>query len=348
MLGELPTPVQRLDRLEEALGADAPSVYIKRDDLSGGLYGGNKVRKLEFLLGRALREGYREVLTFGAAGSNHALATALYAHQLGLHCIAMLVPQPNARNVRRNLLMGYRVGAELHHQSGMVLTGFATLGQLFRHGFRERQFPFLIPPGGSSPTGLVGFVNAALELKEQIETGVLPEPDYIYAPSGTMGTVIGLLLGLKAAGLRAHVVAVRVTDPRFTSIPKAQRFFRSTNDLLCKLDPTFPRIAFPASEFEFRHEFYGQEYALYTPEGMRAVRMLQTAENIKLEGAYTGKTLAALAADTAAGRLSGKTVLFWNTYNSQDFSEKVADMDYRALPRPFHHYFEEDVQPLDR
>jgi len=347
-LGDFPTPVQRMARLESDLGPEAPALYIKRDDLSGQIYGGNKVRKLEFLLGRALQDGCKEVITFGAAGSNHTLATALYARQVGLKCISMLVPQPNAHSVRRNLLMSLRAGAELHAAPGMLSTVLATFWQLGKHRFAQGRFPYVIPPGGSSPVGMLGFVGAAHELKRQIDSGALPEPDYIYAASGSMGTVVGLLLGLQAAGLRSKIVAVRVTARQYSSLRKAKRFFHSANMLLRGADPAFPDAAFPADAFEFRHEFYGGEYARYTEEGMRAVRRLRETEGIGLEGTYTGKTFAALLADTASGRLRGKTALFWNTYNAVDFQGDIQGLDYHALPRAFHRYFEEAVQPLDR
>ena len=127
---------------------------------------------LEFILGDALHAKVNEVLTFGAAGSNHALATAIYAQQLGLKSISMLRPQPNAHCVRRNLLMSYNCGAELHLYSNipfvMPLAAPAVLYQLLRHRLKCGQFPQVIPIGGSSPLGVVGFVNAAFELKQQI------------------------------------------------------------------------------------------------------------------------------------------------------------------------------------
>ena len=348
-LGTLPTPVQRLDALEETLGPNAPRLYVKRDDRSGALYGGNKVRKLEFLLAHALREGYREVLTFGGAGSNHALATALYAKELGLRGISMLVPQPNAHSVRRNLLMELRAGAEVHLHAGILTTAAATLLDLFRRRFRTGRFPYLIPPGGSSARGLIGFVNAGLELARQVEEGLLPPPDHVYAASGTMGTVTGLTLGLQAAGLHdTQVAAVRVTDAQFNSVRIARRLFQKTNTLLRDADPAFPRFDFPYDRFSIRHEFFGEEYGLYTPEAMRAVRMFRDATGINLEGTYTGKTLAALLADTEAGTLANKTVVFWNTYHSAGVQDAVNGLDYHALPKPFHRYFEEDVQPLDQ
>lgn len=344
-LGDFPTPVMPLANLAELIGV--AGLYVKRDDLSAALYGGNKVRKLEFLLGQALRDGRKWVLTFGAAGSNHALATALYAREAGLKSISMLIPQPNAHYVRRNLLMSHRAGAELHHSGGMASIVFASLFQYLRHAARDRRFPMLIPPGGTSPIGMVGFVAAGLELRQQIEDGVLPEPDRLYAASGTMGTVIGLLLGVAAAGLRTRVVAVRVTQPQFTSMHKARRLFAAANALLHRADASFPRLAFPEDRLEFRHEFYGGEYARYTQEGMRAVGLVHDVEGLRLEGTYTGKTLAAVIADARSGVLQDKTALFWNTYNSRDLSGAIADVNYHDLPRALHRYFEEDVQPLD-
>jgi D-cysteine desulfhydrase len=347
-LGDLPTPVQRLEHLEASLGTKAPVIYIKRDDLSGALYGGNKVRKLEFVLARAIDKGYREVLTFGGAGSNHALATALYANTLELKCISMLVPQPNATGVQRNLLMHSKSGAELHHFSGIPATAAGSIALLIRHKLRMGRFPYLIPPGGSSPTGLIGFVNAAFELQEQVAAGLLPEPDYLYAASGTMGTVVGLALGLAAAGMNTQMMAVRVTDALYTSIPKARKLYRATLKVLRKADSNFPACDFPEDTFRFRHEFFGGEYGRFTEEGQRAVRLLRETENIKIEGTYTGKTLAALLADTAAGTLQNKNVLFWNTYNARDFNADIEGIDYHALPPAFHRYFEQAVQPLDR
>ncbi len=345
-LGDLPTPVQRLERLEaairerygEVLGGGA--IYVKRDDWSGPLYGGNKVRKLEFLLGRALRDRRKTVLTFGAAGSNHALATAIYAGQVGLRSISMLVPQPNAPSVRKNLLMSRRVGAELHFSASYGASARDALYQTIRHRLRDGMWPYPIPPGGSSPVGMFGFVNAAFELRQQIARGELPEPDSIYGASGTMGTVVGLHLGAQASGLRSQIVAVRVTAATFTSMKKARRYFSSTLRLLRKVDPAFPRADFDEQRFVLRHDCYGQDYGVPTPEALDAIRIVNETEGIHIEGTYTGKAFAALLADAAAGRLRDKTALFWNTYNSHDFSAEIADVDYRELPKPFHRYFE--------
>jgi 1-aminocyclopropane-1-carboxylate deaminase/D-cysteine desulfhydrase-like pyridoxal-dependent ACC family enzyme len=352
-VGEFPTPVQKMERLGAELGIS--QLYVKRDDLSGKLYGGNKPRKLEFILGDALRSKVKEVMTFGGAGSNHALATAIYARQVGVKSISMLMPQPNARYVRRNLLMSHNCGAELHlcgtgleSVINMPLVYGATTYQLLRHRLKEGRFPYFIPPGGSSPLGVVGFVNAALELRGQIASGEVPEPDYIYVACGTMGTAAGLTLGLRAARLDGRVVSVAVSGEKFTNTRAMIKLIDKTNYLLSSLDASFPKFEVPETDADIRHDYFGQRYALFTDEGMEAVSLIRKTEGVKLDGTYTGKTLAALTHDARNGSLGGKTVLFWNTLNSRDFSEDISGLDYHDLPRPFHRCFEEEVQPLDR
>jgi 1-aminocyclopropane-1-carboxylate deaminase/D-cysteine desulfhydrase-like pyridoxal-dependent ACC family enzyme len=352
-LGEFPTPVQKLERLGAELGIS--QLHIKRDDMSGKLYGGNKPRKLEFILGSALRSKAKEVITFGGAGSNHALATAMYARQLGLKSISMLIPQPNAWYVRRNLLMSHYCGAELHlcgagleSAMNMPLVYAATVYQLLRHRLKKGRLPYFIPPGGSCPLGAVGFVNAALELRGQIANGEMQEPEYIYVAAGSMGTAAGLTLGLRAAGLGGRVVPVAVGSEKVTNTRGMTALISKTNSLLHSLDASFPKLEFSEADIGIRHDCASQRYALFTDEGMEAVALMKECEGIKLDGTYTGKAVAALRHDAKNGSLRGKTVLFWNTLNSRDFSADISGLDYHDLPRPFHRYFEEEVQPLDR
>ena len=345
-LGKFPTPVEKCARLGERIGLD--QLYIKRDDVSGNLYGGNKVRKLEFLLGHGPHSKAREVLTFGFAGSNHALATAVYAHQLGLKSISMLMPQLNAYYVRFNLLMSFHYNAELHQHRNVPLLAMGAMYQLLRHKISNGRFPQWISAGGSSPLGTIGYVNAALELKEQIKGGEIPEPDRIYVPFGTMGTTVGLILGLKALKLKSRVIPVRVADEQFANAKKMVKLFNKTNALLLSGDPSFPNLELTEKEREITHRFFGKGYAQFMEEGMEAVSCMEETEGIKLDGTYTGKTLAALINDAGNQNLREKVILFWNTYNSRDFTDKIADIDYRQLPQCFHRYFEEEVQSLDK
>ncbi len=341
-LGDFPTPVQPLSRLGATFGTD--NLFIKRDDLSGPILGGNKIRKLEFFLGEARQANANHVLTFGYAGSNHTLATTIYAQVLGLTCTCMLLPQLNAEYVRQNLLMSYHCGAELH-LCRTVITGLAaTAYQLFRHRLRSGKFPKIIPAGGSSPLGAIGYVNAALELASQINEGLLPEPDFIYVALGTAGSAVGLMLGLRAANLKSRVIAVRVVKKKYANTTRIKHLFTATNSFLHARDRTFPLFELSSADIHIRHGYFGGEYAFFTKEGRRAASLLCKHEGIKLDGTYTSKALAAVLDDLKKPEMKNKIVLFWNTCNSKDFSEVIKNIDYRELDRSFHRYFEEEAQ----
>lgn len=345
-IGQLPTPIERLKRLGEEIGVS--HLYIKRDDLSGELYGGNKVRKLEFLLGHALQNNAKEVLTFGFAGSNHALATAIYARKLGMKSISILMPQPNAHYVRRNLLASYYYRAELHQYRNIPIVASGTIYQLLRHKLKSGSFPMVIPAGGSSPLGAVGFVNAAFELREQIKQGKISEPDYIYVALGSTGTAAGLMLGLKTANLRSRVICVPVAAEKFINARRAAQLHNRISYYLHSIDHSFLEFELTEKDMNIKHDYYGKGYAHFTVQGMAAVGLIKHTEGIELEGTYTGKTLACLMDDAQNGNLKDKVVIFWNTHNSRDFSNSISNMDYRNLPKCFHRYFQEDVQPLDK
>lgn len=345
-LGQFPTPVLRATKLGAAIGLE--NLYIKRDDLSGAVYGGNKVRKLEFLLGEALRDDRREVLTFGFAGSNHALATAIYASAAGLRGISVLLPQPNAASVRRNLLMSHRVNAELHHYESRWSATLGTALQLLRHRIRRGAWPMRIPPGGSSPMGIMGIVNAVLELDEQVRAGDIPAPDCVYVAVGSMGTAVGLLIGFALTGMKCAVVPVRVIDARLANPGKFKRLYHDTVSFMRNVDPSIPVIETRPEWFALRDDYFGERYAQYSEPGIEAIRLLEEHEGIRIDGTYAGKALAALIGDAREGALSDKNILFWNTYNSRPFWETMPPIDYHHLPRTLHRYFEGPVQPLDR
>jgi len=343
-LGRFPTAVHLLPNVCRETGHR--HLYIKRDDQSGIDYGGNKVRKLEFLLGRAKASRTRCVLTGGFAGSNHALATAVYAHRLGIDCVSMLLPQPNALYVRRNLLHAHACKAELHQFPTMKRLMWGILRQYAGRVLGSGRVPMIIPPGGSSALGTVGYVNAALELQEQIAAGMLPVPNRIYVAWGTGGTVVGLLVGLKCAGIESTVVGVRVTDSQYANPRKLDALVCKTSKLLRSAEPSFPEVRLADCRFEARHEAFGGGYARFTQPGLAAVELLHRAESIDLDGTYTGKASSLLLADLQRSERSGEVVLFWNTYNSEPPKAPLATADYRKLPKEFHHYFETPTQDV--
>jgi D-cysteine desulfhydrase len=329
-LALLPTPVERAPDLAAALGLRA--LYVKRDDLSGAIYGGGKTRKLELFLGDALRGGHRTVITFGAVGSNQAVATAAYAAELGLKAILMLLPQPADDRVRKSLLADLHFGAIVRLSPGEARAEAAARRIAAASG--DKGEPYVIPTGGSSPLGNVGFLAAAFELKQDIERGALPEPDVLYIPLGTMGSAVGLCLGIAVLGLKTRVVAVRASSPGTSSERGFRAMIASTSQYLHHLDPSFPAVDPDECRFTIAHGQLGAGYAMPTPKGLDAIRRARDLAHLELEPTYTGKALAALIDDAKA--LSDKAVLFWNTHNSRVID--VSGADPRELPAELQGY----------
>jgi D-cysteine desulfhydrase len=221
------------------------------------------------------------------------------------------------------------VGADLHY--GGTLTGAAlrTLVALTRHPGTQ-----LIPMGGSSPLGVLGFIDAGLELADQIEQGALPEPERLYVALGTGGTAAGLAVGLALAGLRTRVVGVLVTD-RGTLQPNrrlVEWLARRAARLLARAGAEPGRLEL---RLEIETGFRGAGYGHPTPACVEAVERAAQEEGLRLETTYTGKALAALIARESGGV---DPVLFWNTYAGVDPELELPD--WSALPRPFHRFFE--------
>ena len=342
--GEFPTPVERLPGLSRRVDRD--DLYIKRDDLSSRVYGGNKVRKLEFLLADALKQGALAVITSGGAGSNHALATAIYGKKAGLKTVLMLFRQPNSHSVRHNLLMNLARGAELIHHDTYQEHTQAFEATVCRYESADGKTPYVIPLGGSSPMGAIGYVNAGLELAAQIAAGDIPPPSRIYLALGTMGTAMGLLLGLKAAGVKTNLQAVRAVPTYVAGIEKCHLLFNQTNELLREMDPSFPSCTLEPEDLTIRQEYFGEKYGLFTTEAVAAATLLKESDGIILDGTYTGKAGAAFLADVRSN--SDGPVLFWNTKNSRPLPPEALAADYRLLPVSLHCYFNEPAQPLDK
>ena len=345
----LPTPVEQLKHFGTYIGC--PHLYIKRDDLTGTkmgkgfrLYGGNKPRKLEFLLADARAKGAQTVITYGCVGSNHALATAVYAHELGLKSILLLKDQPNSYIVRHNLLLDHAHGAQLQFFANNHLRAAATEKLL-----AEDAHAYFIPTGGSNALGTVGFVNAAFELADQVKKGDLQEPDLIYiaAGSSSSASVAGLLVGILAAGLHSDVVAVCVEPEEKDGdyLRRIRTLFLETNELLHAADASFPFFAFPTEKISLNKKFCGTQYGLLMPETKVTMEIGKNLENITLEGTYSAKVVAAIIDDAQAHAIdANSTILFWNTYCGIDFSHLCNWYDYKKLPPEFHIYFTAPVQ----
>jgi 1-aminocyclopropane-1-carboxylate deaminase/D-cysteine desulfhydrase-like pyridoxal-dependent ACC family enzyme len=332
-LADLPTPVGSKP-LSTATGTR--QVSIKHDDLTAGLYGGNKVRKLEYLLRRALDRGAARVATFGTVASNHALATTLYARSVGLPCTCLLSHQT------RTPACAARLGLHLAHGTELVYFGGprATRVSIMREHLQGRRV-WAIPPGGSSWLGAVGFVNAGLELAEQVKAGAIDAPDRVYVANGTMATAAGLALGLALAGLGAEVHAVRVTHVTVSNPEAMQRLIAKTALLMRRLEPTIPADIADRIRLCFRDEFFGEGYGHSTPAADRALAIARDELGLRLETTYTGKALAALLDDLDKPALAGQSMLFWNTFNSRPLGAGETDAAARGkLPAEFLRYFD--------
>jgi len=336
-LADLPTPVERLARLGREAGI--AELWVKRDDRTGEPYGGNKVRKLEWLLADALARGYRSVLTTGALGSNHALATTIYARALGLRALLVLIPQPITDHVRRTLLLDHAYGATIHAVPSIAAARRRVVALLARGALR-RDRPYLVPTGGSSPIGTLGYVNAGLELGEQVAAGVLPEPAAVVVPLGSGGTVAGLVAGLRLAGLGSRVIAVRVTDLLPPSPAFLARLAGRALAALTRMGAALPPIAIGPGDVDVRSEWLGAGYGVVTAEALDARRRVAAAEGLDVETTYGAKALAGALAIGREPAWRDRPILFWHTYSSADPAAPLARLpEWRELPTAVHHVF---------
>lgn len=307
-----PTPVGPL----VLAGVPPGSCFVKRDDRSCSLYGGNKPRKLEFVLGAAAARGTRRLVTSGGIGTHHGLATAILGRSLGMATTVVCVPQPLTAHVREQLEAMLAFGAELLFARSIPAAAAQTVRALVRSALAGER-PALVPTGGSSPLGNIGFVSAAFELAEQIESGVLPAPNEIYLPVGSGGSLAGLVLGARLAGLHARIIGVLVTDILPPGARRLAALARATLARLRKLDPTLPAIAIGPADFEITRAQLGAGYGAETEAGRAAAELAGDA-GLELEQTYTAKCLAELLARLAEGR-ADPPLLFWNSYNAVDF-----------------------------
>lgn len=330
-----PSPVAELTQL------GGKAVWVKNDGLYGTIYGGNKPRKLEFILPDVRRSGATTIVTVGGLGTHHGLATALYARQQGLRTVLLLVDQPVDDVVRRELCWFQDAGAVLHHTATAWRTRLLVLPILLRYtNWRRRKLPYVLPPGGSTPLSGVGYVNAALELAAQVASKELPEPKTIVVALGSAGTAAGLALGLRLAGLSSRLVGVRVSDVLALTSEAVAHLANATAGLMRRRGAELPSARVDAADITLVSDWLGPGYGYPTPEGRRAQALLREKHGLALDLTYTAKAMAALLALLEDDRLEGPT-LYWHTYNAlpPPFPEPGPE-DYRRLPRAFHRFFE--------
>jgi D-cysteine desulfhydrase len=302
VLSERPTPVRKLASL---------GIWVKEDGAFGsGGWGGNKVRKLEWLIPDARRRGRRSILTFGGLGTNWGLATALYGREHGLETALALVDQPLDAHVSAQLTRLDASGARIYRTHTKSRT-VAMLPWLIARNARAGHPPYLLPAGGSSPVGALGYVEAALEIAAQVEDGSLPEPAHVVVPVGTGGTAAGLALGFQLAGLRTRVVGVVVNDQLRLDPPVFARLARRTARLLERRGAHLGQLQLDPGMLDLTRDQIGAGYGHRTEAATRAAA-LAAEERLSLDPVYTAKAMAGLLALRAEGRL-GDPVLFAHT-----------------------------------
>nr|MBA3891371.1 pyridoxal-phosphate dependent enzyme [Gemmatimonadaceae bacterium] len=269
---EGPTPVEQ--------SSAAPGLWVKRDDLSSKTFGGNKVRALDFLLG-GIAMGER-IVTVGARGSTHALATALHASTLGATTTVFRWPQElneAARRVDRRL----RETAAVHDASTPLTAMLRALAYRASHQVRW------IPAGGTSPLGIIGHVDAALELAGQVGAGAMPTPARVVLPLGTGGTAAGLVIGFALAGLDAEIVGVQVVPRIVANRWRVGRLVARTCRFMTEVsgEPIRPP---DLGRFSIERAYYGGAYGRETPAGRDADACYRAAHpGAMLDATYTAK-----------------------------------------------------------
>lgn len=320
-IAKLPTPIEALPQL-------APNLWVKRDDKSNTLYGGNKVRKLEFILADVIQSKKKKILTFGAIGTNHGVATSIYCLQIDIACKLLLFNQPVSLGVQQNLKLMHRFNAELVYKGSLLRTVMAYYWQKL---FQKKDTYYLFA-GGSNVAGCLSFVNAAFELRQQIEAGLVPEPDIICVAVGSSSTLAGLSLGCSLAGLKSKLIGVRVAPSHIGPIPTCTRgsitkLRSQTYKHLCQIEPNLKGKPLPEIHLDNSH--FGSGYGRPSPEGNWAMQMFEQTD-IKLDGTYTAKTAAAALSLCAAQ--PDKNILYWHTYNSADVSHLAERADIGSMP----------------
>ncbi len=312
VLSSGPSPVRRLSALEEHLGR--PGLWVKNDGLLGTIYGGNKIRKLEFVLADVLRRRLSTILTFGGTGSHHCLATALYGRELGIRVAAVLVDEPETDAVRVNLRQLEWAGARTVRAGGLPSAVARAAWLILRHtqlGLPPRP-PYVLRPGASTPVGCVGYVNAAFELADQVRQGLLPKPRAVLLPLGSNGTAAGLLLGLRLADLDTPVIAVQVSDVPTVGARGVAGLANATARLLRRRGASIPTFSFRPDDLTVISEAEARRYGHPTPKGEEAKDLLSRLEGLSLDSTYTAKTVAALIERADLPR----PLLYWHTLNA--------------------------------
>lgn len=310
-IAHLPTPLERLDRLTAELGG--PEIWIKRDDCTGLSTGGNKTRKLEFLMAEAELQGAEMVMTQGATQSNHARQTAAFAAKLGMECHILLEDRTGSNNhnynYNGNVLLDHLHGATTEKRPGgldMNAEMEAVADKLRADGKKV----YTIPGGGSNPTGALGYVNCAFEMLAQANDRGL-KLDHIVHATGSAGTQAGLIVGLKAMNAQIPLLGIGVRAPK----PKQEE---NVYNLACATAEKLGCAGVVQREDVVANtDYVGEGYGIPTESGIEAIQMFAELESILLDPVYSAKGAAGFIDLIRKGHFKkGERVVFLHTGGS--------------------------------
>ncbi|MGZ6346335.1 MAG: D-cysteine desulfhydrase family protein [Anaerolineales bacterium] len=294
----LPTPIEPLPRLTNFLGG--PRLLVKRDDQTGLAFGGNKTRKLEFLVAEAQAQKADTLLSAGALQSNHCRQTAAAAAKFGLNCILVLVGEPPAQ-VSANLLLDQLFGAEVIWVEKSRRD--AVLQETFEKASAQGKKPYLVPYGGSSPTGVLGYVYAMQEF-----IGQKVSVDWIVFASSSGGTQAGLLLGARLFGYQGKLLGISIDEPQRILQERGADLASETSERMGS------RLNFSADDVVVNAKYAAPGYGVLTGVEREAISLFAKYEGLLLDPVYTGRAAAGLVDLIRKGFIKkDETVLFWHT-----------------------------------
>jgi D-cysteine desulfhydrase family pyridoxal phosphate-dependent enzyme len=309
---QLPTPVEALPRLTAELGG--PTILVKRDDLTGLAFGGNKIRKLEYLLAEAQSHGAQTIITAGAVQSNHCRQTAAACARLNFECILVLSGEKPSL-ATGNLLLDKLFNAKLIWIS--LQERDEILDQAFKNAWESGQRPYLIPYGGSNTTGASAYTFALKELLDQNY-----HPDWIVFASSSAGTQAGLVAGARLFGYKGKILGISVDETEADLKAKVASLASATTDVLGE------KLNFVPDDILVSADYLGGGYGVMGLPEIEAIRLFARKEGLLLDPVYTGRAAAGLIDLIHKGFFKqGETVLFWHTGGTPAlFSEKYAQL----------------------
>lgn len=318
-LGFFPTPLVELTRLSAFLGG--PKIFMKRDDLTGLALGGNKTRKLEYILADALKQGCDTIITAGAAQSNHCRQTAAAAAKLNLECHLLLGGEapPKAQG---NLLLDHLFGCHIHW-TGSNRKG-EDIPRLFAQLKAQGKTPYIVPYGGSNELGALAFIDAVAELQQQNKGG---EFTHVIFASSSGGTHAGLILGKHIYHTRYQLVGINIDKEANSALPFDQQITQLVNDTakLIELDYHFTN-----DQLILNSDFVGEGYGVVGAAENEAIQLTAQLEGILLDPVYTARAMSGLIQLIRSGKVSPTdNVLFWHTGGAPSLFAYADDL---ALP----------------